>query len=47
LKKKKRSLKSLNPLARGSAMAKRKTKKTISEQQLNSFKTQCSVGINS
>lgn len=45
LKRPKRSLKSLNPLARGSSMTKRK-KRVINEQQLGVLRTHCSVKKN-
>ena len=43
LKKKKRSLRSFNPLARGSKETKGKVKRIISDQQLTVLRSQCSV----
>ncbi|UJR27088.1 hypothetical protein I4U23_008389 [Adineta vaga] len=46
LKRPKRSLKSLNPLARGSRITKKKSKRVINEQQLTVLRTHCSSLIN-
>jgi hypothetical protein len=43
MKRPKKSLKSFNPLARGSIGIKRKNKKLISEQQLGVLRTHCTV----